>query len=273
VEKDCEMMIEGHNRLYRDLTWLWEYWEDPSEYEGVCEYLTSLIYHYMRRNVSTVLDLGCGGGKGIFNFKRHFSMTGVDISSQMLDLARRLNPECTFVQGDMRSCLLEKPFDAIIINDAIVYMTNQKDLYAVFQTAYRNLEPGGVMIVIAENLREHFQQNGTSIHHARAKAKPKDLEIVIVENTFDPDQTDESFETTFVYIIRDKGRLRVETDRHICGLFSLEEWEAAIYRAGFVNVYKTKYHEDSVDYPVFVGLKESGDYIPMPGMEYHSARI
>ena len=128
------------NALYRsalgpvcDLAWLWPLWGEPSEYAPYCAHVTRLIRQYARREVRSLLNLGCGGGKNIFNLRQDFAVTGLDISPAMLDLARRLNPECRFVQADMRTFSLPERFDAILIDDAISYMTTEADLRAVFE--------------------------------------------------------------------------------------------------------------------------------------------
>ena len=66
-----------------------------------------------------ILPQGCGGGKNALNLKREFDVTGVDLSSTMLEQAKNLNPECAFVEGDMRSCRLGRTFDAVLMDDAI----------------------------------------------------------------------------------------------------------------------------------------------------------
>jgi trans-aconitate methyltransferase len=68
-----------------------------------------------------LLDIGCGGGKNVLNLKRQFAVTGVDLSSAMLAQAKELNPECMFVQGDMRTFRLDRTFDAVLMDDALSY--------------------------------------------------------------------------------------------------------------------------------------------------------
>lgn len=43
----------------------------------------------------------------VFNLKRQFDVTGIDPSTAMLAQAKELNPECSFVLGDMRTFRLE----------------------------------------------------------------------------------------------------------------------------------------------------------------------
>lgn len=93
--------------LYSDYAWLWPLWGDADgEYAEWCDLVQRLIQTHARRELHTLLNLGCGGGKNVANLKQYYAVTGVDISSAMLDLARQLNPECTFVQTDMRTCQL-----------------------------------------------------------------------------------------------------------------------------------------------------------------------
>jgi SAM-dependent methyltransferase len=76
--------------LYSDLAWLWPLWGDvDGEYAEWCDLVHRLIHRHARRELHTLLNLGCGGGKNVANLKQHYDVTGVDISSAMLDLARQ----------------------------------------------------------------------------------------------------------------------------------------------------------------------------------------
>ena len=45
-----------------------------------------------------------------------------------------------------------------------------------------------------------------------------------VENNYILDSTRTTYEATFIYLIRRKGKLDIHTDCHIIGLFKLETW-------------------------------------------------
>jgi SAM-dependent methyltransferase len=251
-------MSENFNRLYNDLAWLWPLWGEPTEtYADWCDQVTRFIHQHSKHPAATLLNLGCGGGKNAFNLKRQFEVAGVDISPAMLDLARQLNPDCRFVLGDMRSCSLGQEFDAVLIDDAISYMINRPDLVAVFQNAYRHLRAGGVMVVMPDLTRETFQQNRTSASVARAKAKPPDIDVVFIENDYDFDPSDDFYDCTIIYLIQESGKLRVETDTHILGLFSLDVWRSALRESGF-EVHEENYSRDQQDFQLFVCVKNQG---------------
>lgn len=227
-------MAEGINRLYGDLAWLWPMWGDADgEYTDWCDFVTKLIRQHARRKCTSILNLGCGGGKNAYNLKRDFAVTGVDISNQMLELAARLNPECRFVNDDMRTCRLGQAFDAVLVDDSVSYMLTHEDLIATFRTAYANLEPGGVMITAPDNTTEFFDKNLVRTSFASSKSTPPGLDVVFIETHYDPDAGDTTYDGTMVYLIRENGRQRVEVDRHTLGLFSLHDWRAALRTAGF----------------------------------------
>ncbi|NLE95435.1 MAG: class I SAM-dependent methyltransferase, partial [Dehalococcoidia bacterium] len=220
-------------RLYHDLSWLWPLWGSPEEYAGYCSHAMRLIREHARLPVRSLLNIGCGGGKNVFNLKREFKVTGLDISPRMLDLARKLNPECDFVQGDMRTFAPDRRFHAVLLDDAITYMATRADLRAAFAAAWRHLSPGGVMVVTPDATKETFVQNETVATPAVASAKPANVDVVFVENNYDPDPDDDQYEGTMVYLIREDGELRIETDRHILGLFPLQTWRETLAEAGF----------------------------------------
>ena len=60
----------------------------------------------------------------------------------MLTLARKLNPEVDYHQGDMRNLRMDGVFDAVTIFDSINSMLTENDLAAAFTTAYIYLKPG-----------------------------------------------------------------------------------------------------------------------------------
>ena len=138
-----------HNtfRLFSDLAWLWPLWGDATEeYAPYCDHVARMIHRYSRRRVATLLNIGCGGGKNVFNLKNHYRVTGLDLSPAMIAQAERLNPGCRFVEGDMRTFSLGETFDAVLMDDAISFMANRDDFSAAFRKAYDHLNPGGVLI-------------------------------------------------------------------------------------------------------------------------------
>ena len=237
--------------LYTDLAWLWPMWGDAAtEYAHYCQHVSGLIRQYAKRPVVTLLDIRCGGGKNVLNLNQDFDITGLDLSPAMLAQAKELNPDCVFVQGDMRTFRLGQTFDAVLMDDAISHMNCRADFIAAFSTAYAHLNPGGVMIATPDVTIETFQQNKTTI----TPVTQDGLDVVFVENVYDPDPADEQYETTILYLIRDHGRLRVETEHWTMGLFSLDTWRRVLHETGF-EVHEGRYNAGEDEYTVFACVK------------------
>ena len=96
-------------RMYGDLAWTWPIISQKEHYITEAGQFRDAIRQYSRIEAKTLLDLGCGGGHNDWTLKKHFAVTGVDISENMLALARKLNPEVTYFHGDMRTARLARP--------------------------------------------------------------------------------------------------------------------------------------------------------------------
>jgi SAM-dependent methyltransferase len=237
--------------MYRDLAWAFPIITPLEHYVEESEYFANVIRENARIEVNTLLHLGCGGGHNDHFLQRHFELTGVDISEEMLALAKKLNPEATYLLGDMRSIQLGRIFDALACLDAIPYMLTTDDLRSVFLTAWNHLEPGGVLLVVPDLFKESFQQNKT----VPFTNSVGDVEITFVENYYDPDPSDDTYESTFIFLIRRGKKLEVEVDRHICGIFTSDTWHRLLGEVGF-EVRRTEFKAmDGETYPVFVGVR------------------
>ena len=223
-------------------------------YADYCRHVTGLIERYAAHPAGTLLNIGCGGGKNVFNLKGRFSVTGVDRSPTMLAQAGALNPECTFVQGDMRTFRLGRTFDAVLMDDAISYMASVEDLEAAFRAASAHLDPGGVLVATPDVTIETFQQNRTIVTPATRAGTRDGLDVVFVENVYDPDPADEQYETTVLYLIRDHGQLRIETDHWTMGLFTLDTWRRVLRDTGFA-VHEGRYDAGEDAHTVFACVK------------------
>ena len=198
---------KDERRLYSDLAWTWPIISPVEDYIEETELFSRVIKEYSKVEVKTLLHLGCGGGHNDHTFKKHFKVTSVDVSKDMIRLAKKLNPEVTYHYGDMQTIRLGEGFDAVAILDSINYIRTVEDLQRTFITIYEHLKPGGVFLTFVEQIAGQFKQNNTTCStHSQG-----DVEITFIENYYDPDPTDTSYEATFIYLIRVGGKL--ENDR------------------------------------------------------------
>jgi len=98
------------------------------------------------------LDISCGtGSMAIRLAKRGKSLTAVDLSPDMIDIARdkakEAKVEIAFDVGDMVSYGSSQRFDVIInLHDGLNYLLETAHIHAFMKNTYKLLKPGGVLL-------------------------------------------------------------------------------------------------------------------------------
>ena len=128
------------HRFYGELAAWWPLISPPEEYTEEAAFLGGLL-RSGSPPAREVLELGSGGGHNAFHLKAGFSMTLVDLSGEMLEVSRRLNPECRHRRGDMRTVRLGRCFDAVFVHDAVDYMVSEAELSSAVETAFGTAGP------------------------------------------------------------------------------------------------------------------------------------
>jgi SAM-dependent methyltransferase len=221
-------------RLYGDLATWWPLLSSPADYAEEADIYRALLSSAAQFPVATVLELGSGGGNNASHLKQHFELTLVDKSPGMLKVSRRLNPHCEHHLGDMRTVRLGRQFDAVFVHDAVAYLTTEDDLRSTMRTAFEHCRPGGVALFVPDHLKETFRP-GTG--HGGHDGEGRGLRYL--EWTRDPDPEDTTYVTDFAYLMHDEGNgTAVLYDRHLCGLFTRDEWHRLLNEVGFESRYE-----------------------------------
>ncbi len=215
-------------RIYGELAPWFHLLTAPEEYAGEARFYADLLRGALP-GARSLLELGSGGGNNALHMRIDFEMVLVDLSARMIEESRRINPTCEHQVGDMRSVRLGRIFDAVFIHDAVMYLLTERDLRAAFETAAAHLGPGGVLVVAPDFVRETFEP-GTECggHDGDGRG------LRYLSWTFDPDPDDSTSETVFAILLRDRdGKIRVELDRHVFGIFPRDTWLRLLREAGF----------------------------------------
>jgi SAM-dependent methyltransferase len=217
------------NRLYRDLAYLWPLLSPVEDYEAGAEAWRIALRDTLGLGRHRLLDLGVGGGNHLHFLIQEHDAVAVDLSENMLNLSKRLNPLVEHFVGDMRSVRLNRKFDAVIIHDAINYMLTEEDLKAVFATASAHLAPAGVLLMAPDFFKESLVvPNVMHVTHSDDTTV-----LTYVQYLYDPDPSDTSYEAIFVYFIHRDGRLQIEQDHHRGGVFPKQTWLTLLKASGF----------------------------------------
>ncbi|MGG5254983.1 class I SAM-dependent DNA methyltransferase [Neobacillus sp. SM06] len=99
-----------------------------------------------------MLDLACGTGELSVRFANEgFAVTGVDLSAEMLSVARKKAEDCGLTiplyQQDMAELEGLGPFDFIVIYcDSLNYLADEKQVQKTLAGVFRFLKKGGVLL-------------------------------------------------------------------------------------------------------------------------------
>ena len=234
-------------RMYDEMADWFHLLSAPADYADVAAFLLGLFRQRVEGPVATLLELGSGGGNTASHLRADLRLTLTDVSEPMLELSRGLNPECEHLQADMRTARLGRTFDAVLIHDAVMYMTTEEDLAAAIATAFVHVRPGGAATLAPDCVTETFRPR---TNHGGHDGDGRGLRYL--EWTYDPDPSDRSFVTDFALLLR-RGTddVRARYDRHVMGLFPRATWLQLLRAAGFEPSVTT----DPWDHDVFIGVR------------------
>lgn len=242
--------------LYNELAWLWSVFSPPEEY---LEEVETFRRRFRRHGIvegSRILHLGSGGGSIDYHLKHSYHITGVELSQQMIEQAERINPEVEYVQGDMTSLQLGRSFDAVLVHDAVSYMTSIQELERVYRTAADHLRAGGLMLALPEELKSRVSAMQPTVE----KRVAGNVVLHVMTTHYDADPSDNTYETVYVFLIREREEVRVVMDRHVVGAFELDDFLFAIRKAGFTaqaERWELSEWGDAPELPLITAIKTS----------------
>jgi SAM-dependent methyltransferase len=219
-------------RLYADLAAWWPLFSAPEDYAEEAAWILDAFEQTLGRKPEHILELGAGGGNLASHILRHVPMTLTDISGQMLEISRRLNPSAGHVEADMRSLRLGKTFESVLIHDAIMYLTTARDLAAALATARAHLDPGGALIVLPDCVTETFEPGVETGGHDAKDGSARGLRYIAWEHP--PQAGAIVHDLDFAIMLRGAdGSVEMFHDRHTIGVFPRAAWREAFAGAGF----------------------------------------
>jgi SAM-dependent methyltransferase len=220
-------LAEYYDRIY--------WWKD---YDREVEFLTDVFRNYGVHG-KRILEVACGTGAHTkILVKRGYEVTGVDLSEDVLRVARRkVRRGATFLQGDMRdlSEVVQGEYDAVVcLFSAISYNTSLSDVRRTLKGFNARLKSKGVAVFDTHFTKEGFRDGyrGEDIF---------DDGKVIGARLSTSKRFGDVGELTFSYLIKDgRKTIVMRNDLHRLGLFSPEDFLKTMRESGFakLQVYK-----------------------------------
>ena len=126
----------------------YDYFNQGKEYTKEVDFLETVFKKYNVQNKS-ILDIGCGTGLHMAELiKRGYQLTGLDLSPEMIELAKKRNSQAEFHIADMSNFSLYKKYDVIIcMFSALGYLTKNEQLESFFQSCKNHLNKDGLLIL------------------------------------------------------------------------------------------------------------------------------
>ena len=164
---------------------------------GICDILKE---HGITSGI--VLDLGCGTGRMTRLLRdRGFDMIGVDVSWEMLDMARSKDSEgILYLEQDMREFELYGTVVAVVcVCDCINYILSEDELLKVFSLVNNYLDPGGIFIFDMNTVYKYREILGDC-----TICENREHESFIWENFFIEDEMINEYDLT-LFVERESG--------------------------------------------------------------------
>ena len=150
------------------------------------------------KTVHSILDLACGTGIHSIHFSRKgYKVIGIDLSSEMLRLARKkaraegLNID--FIEGDMMDLRFDSEFDAAIcVNQSVMACVSHSDIRSFIVGVKNALKKGGIFVVdflseyrIGESTsKEWVDSEGVKIECIREESYDEIRQVMIDKTTY-----------------------------------------------------------------------------------------
>ena len=212
---------------YYDVIYWWK------DYEREVDFLVKVFRRHGVRG-RRVLEVACGTGSHTkILVSRGYEVTGVDISEDVLKIARKkVGRRAEFIRGDMRdlNAVVEGEYDAVVcLFSAISYNTTMADLRKTLLGFRSHVKESGVVV-----FDTHFTKVGF-VDGYRDEDVFDDGRVIGARLSTSKREGDVG-ELSFTYLIKDGRKVVVlRNDVHRLGLFDPEDFQKTMRDVGFAK--------------------------------------
>src|ERR1035437_1391293 len=148
-------------------------------YQHVFDYDKEFFFYdsiLKKNNCKKILEVGCGSGMLARRFlKNGYDYLGLDLSREMLDIARSEISSDSFVQCDMRNLSFDQQFDSVLITGrSIAYLTENLDIIITLSGVHNSLKDNGLFVFDlfeANGIFDNFNDFEQNIEHNSKQIK------------------------------------------------------------------------------------------------------
>ena len=197
------------------------------EYEKEAKRILEIALRYNKSGSNALLDIACGTGGQSEYLAGNFHVTGIDLSEEMLRIARRKVPKAEFIKADMFDFSFGQTFGCVVnLYGSIGFACNTDQMEDGLRCVYRCLKPGGVFLLTPWGTAETFHE-GTiaqcgecgTIKFCRMESVKRD--------------TERSVSVDMYHLVSKDGQVREFHNTQHITLFGEAEYTGALKNAGF----------------------------------------
>lgn len=162
------------SNLYSNLSVVYEaMYQSFNDYEAEYLFYSEILVKY---HCKTLVEIGCGSGNLVSHFANAgFDFLGMDLSEEMLFIAKEKSPNAQFIKKDMRDFDLQTKLDAAIITGrTISHLTTNNDVVDCFKSINRSLINEGILCfdcIDATKFMPQVESGKIIIHKASHEGK------------------------------------------------------------------------------------------------------
>ena len=182
-------------------------------------------------NCRDILEIGCGTGMLARRFLTHgYEYLGLDLNTEMLNIARDEVMNGKFVQGDMRALSFHQQFDSVLITGrSIAYVLENQEIIDTLTGVYNALKDDGLFIVgffEANEIFDNFDDFDQTIIHNNKK-------IIRTSHLKKNLKTGWTYDWYATYSIEEENGIAVYEDLSTLRAFTKDEISLFLKMTGF----------------------------------------
>lgn len=188
------------------------------DYDADVKFLDALFRKY---GCKRIIDIGCGTGNHSIRLSRlGYELTGVDISSAMLKIAKEKDKRAMvrFVQGDMRKMVKiirkDEKFDAAIcLGQTLSSLVTNREIRVFFRGLSKVLERDGLFIFNARNAKKINEEYLNTIRLGHMLSEEK-LQLLLLEYNTRYPRNRNVIVWRPIYLIKEKDKVDLQLREH-----------------------------------------------------------
>lgn len=195
------------------------------DYAKASERLLKIINKH-HPEAKTLLDVACGTGKHIEHIRKFIKPEGLDLSDELIAIAKERCPELNFYKGDMTDFNLEKKYDVVTcLFGSVAYSGTFDKLKKAMKCMSDHLNKNGLLIIEPWFSKEQFWLNRVTANHY----DDKDLKITWM---YTSKLEGDCALLDINYLVGTPDEVSCFNEKHLIGLFTDSEYRKAMTDAG-----------------------------------------